>query len=61
MECVRDRDTGSIGKYNKREPFLDTEWYNIFLKKLKLEPKKSIMIPCVHLTELPGNRTTALQ
>lgn len=61
MERTRDRDTGSIGKYKKQEPYLDTEWYNMFLRKLKVAPKKSIMILCLHLTELPGNRTRALQ
>lgn len=52
MECMRDGDTGSTGKYNKQEPYLDTEWYNIFLKKLKVPPKKSIMILCVHLNRV---------
>lgn len=55
MEYMRGRDTGSIGKFNKQEPYgLDTEWYNIFLKKytLRVAPNKSIMILCVHLNRV---------
>lgn len=54
MECMRGRDTGSIGKETKHEPHLHTEWYNIFLKKFKLTValKKSIMILCVHLNRV---------
>lgn len=59
MERMRDRDTGSTEKFNKQEPYLDTEWYNLFLKKYKLTvaPKKSIMILCVHLNRVAWQQT----
>lgn len=54
MESVKDRDIGSIGKYNRQKFYQDIEWYNILLKKYKLTvaPKKSIMILCVHLNRV---------